>query len=64
MQPDFHYAILFMVIQYLWGGSIYDEETEEMARVGQEVNELYSEEKISDRWNSFLDNVFVDKIKK
>lgn len=43
---------------------LHHEETEEMARVGQEVNELYSEDKISDRWNSFLDNVFVDKIKK
>lgn len=43
---------------------LHHEETEEMARVGQEVNELYSEDKISDRWNSFLDNVFVGKIKK
>lgn len=43
---------------------LHHEETEEMAIVGQEVNELYSEDKISDRWNSFLDNVFVDKFKK
>lgn len=43
---------------------LHHEETEEMARVGQEVNELYSGDKISDSWNSFLDKVFVGKIKK
>ena len=43
---------------------LHHEETEEMARVGQEVNELYSEDKISDRWNSFLDNVFVGEIRR
>ncbi len=43
---------------------LHHEETEEMAIVGQEVNELYSEDKISDRWNSFLDNVFVGEIKR
>lgn len=43
---------------------LHHEETEEMAIVGQEVNELYSEDKIGDRWNSFLDNVFVGEIKR
>lgn len=40
---------------------LHHEKTEIMGRVGQEVNKLYSEDIISDRWNKFLENIFAGK---
>lgn len=42
---------------------LHHPETEILGKVGQEVNELYSEDIICDRWNKFLENVFASKIK-